>query len=163
MSLSVAEFRQITRSHRRTTHCRRPMSLHHRHRIDEHLDTLLANQTISDGEATDHCQKVTPQDGGLAELIVARSWFHCRYCPCGLHTRTHTQSADGPARSTVLVRGTMMSQSCVTEFRQITRSHRRTTHCRRPMSLHTGTHTHSLQQGLNWGGSHRISDPALLV
>ena len=95
MSLSVAEFRQITRSHRRTTHCRRPMSLHRRHRIDEHLDTLLANRPISDGEATDHCQKVTPQDGGLPELIVARSWFHCRYCPCGLHTRTHTQSAAG--------------------------------------------------------------------
>ena len=35
--------------------------------------TLLANQPISDGEATDHCQKVTSQDGGLPELIVARS------------------------------------------------------------------------------------------
>ena len=44
----------------------------HRHRIDKHLDTLLANQPISDGEATDHCQKGAPQDGGLTELIVAR-------------------------------------------------------------------------------------------
>ena len=33
---------------------------------------LLDNQPISDGEATDHCQKVTSQDGGLSELIVAR-------------------------------------------------------------------------------------------
>jgi len=63
----------------------------HRHRRDEYLDTLLANQPISDGEATDHCQKGAPQDGGLPELIVARSClsysggfrFHCRYCPCG--------------------------------------------------------------------------------
>jgi len=31
----------------------------HTHRIDKYLDTLLANQPISDGEATDHCQKVT--------------------------------------------------------------------------------------------------------
>ena len=45
----------------------------HRHRIDKYLDTLLANQLISDGEATDHCQKGAPQDGGLPELIVARS------------------------------------------------------------------------------------------
>ena len=45
----------------------------HRHRIDKYLDTLLANQPISDGEATDHCQKRAPQDGGLHELIVARS------------------------------------------------------------------------------------------
>jgi len=28
----------------------------HRHRIDKYLDTLLANQPISDGEATDRCQ-----------------------------------------------------------------------------------------------------------
>jgi len=35
--------------------------------------TLLANQPISDGEATDRCQKGAPQDGGLPELIVARS------------------------------------------------------------------------------------------
>ena len=47
---------------------------HHRHRIDKYLDILLANQPISDGEATDQCQKVTSQDGGLPELIiVARS------------------------------------------------------------------------------------------
>jgi len=45
----------------------------HRHRIDKYLDTFLANQPISDGEATDRCQKVAPQDGGLPELIVARS------------------------------------------------------------------------------------------
>jgi len=45
----------------------------HRHRIDKYLDTLLANQPISDGEATDHCQKVTSQDGRQPELIVARS------------------------------------------------------------------------------------------
>ena len=45
----------------------------HRHRIDKYLDTLLANQPISDGEATDRCQKVAPQDGGLPELIVVRS------------------------------------------------------------------------------------------
>ena len=45
----------------------------HRHRINKYLDTLLANQPISDGEATDRCQKVAPQDGGLPELIVARS------------------------------------------------------------------------------------------
>jgi len=44
----------------------------HRHRIDKYLDTLLANQPISDGEATYHCQKVAPQDGELPELIVAR-------------------------------------------------------------------------------------------
>jgi len=43
----------------------------HRHRIDKYLDTLLANQPISDGEATDRCQKVAPQDGGLPELIVS--------------------------------------------------------------------------------------------
>jgi len=42
-------------------------------RIDKYLDTLLANQSISDGEATDHCQKGALQDGGLPELIVARS------------------------------------------------------------------------------------------
>jgi len=48
-------------------------SLPHRHKIDKYLDTLLANQPISDGEATDHCQKGVPQDGGLPELIVARS------------------------------------------------------------------------------------------
>jgi len=45
----------------------------HRHRIDKYLDTLLANQPISDGEATDHCQKGAPQDGRLPELIAARS------------------------------------------------------------------------------------------
>ena len=28
----------------------------HRHRIDKYLDTLLANQPISDGEATDRCK-----------------------------------------------------------------------------------------------------------
>jgi len=37
----------------------------HRHKTDKYLDTLLASQPISDGEATDHCQKVAPQDGGL--------------------------------------------------------------------------------------------------
>ena len=45
----------------------------HRDRIDKYLDTLLANQPISDGETTDHWQKVASQDGGLSELIVARS------------------------------------------------------------------------------------------
>jgi len=50
-----------------------PFSAFHRHRIDKYLDTLLANQPISDGEATDHCQKVTSQDGGLPELIVTQS------------------------------------------------------------------------------------------
>ena len=45
----------------------------HRHRINKYLDTLLANQPISDGEASDHCQKGVPQDGRLPELIVARS------------------------------------------------------------------------------------------
>jgi len=45
----------------------------HRYRIDKYLDSLLANQPISDGEATDRCQKVAPQDGELSELIVARS------------------------------------------------------------------------------------------
>jgi len=45
----------------------------HRHRIDKYLDTLLANQPISDGEATDHCQKGAPQDGGLPVLIVVQS------------------------------------------------------------------------------------------
>ena len=49
------------------------ISQKHRHRTDRYLDALLANQPISDNEATDHCQKVTPQDGGLPELIVARS------------------------------------------------------------------------------------------
>ena len=29
---------------------------YHRHRINKYLDTLLANQPISDGEATDCCQ-----------------------------------------------------------------------------------------------------------
>ena len=36
-----------------THHCR-----HHRHRIDKYLDTLLANQPISDGEATDRCKSL---------------------------------------------------------------------------------------------------------
>jgi len=45
----------------------------HRHRIDKYLDTLLANQPISDGEAIDHCQKGAPQDGRLPDLTVARS------------------------------------------------------------------------------------------
>jgi len=31
---------------------------HHRHRIDKYLDTLLANQPISDGEATDRCKSL---------------------------------------------------------------------------------------------------------
>ena len=44
-----------------------------RRRIDKYLDTLLAYQPISDVEATDHCHKVTSQDGGLPGLIVARS------------------------------------------------------------------------------------------
>ena len=30
----------------------------HRHRTDKYLDTLLANQPISDGEATDHCKSL---------------------------------------------------------------------------------------------------------
>ena len=47
--------------------------VYHRHGIDKYLDTLLADQPISDGEATDHCQKGAPQDGGLPELIVAGS------------------------------------------------------------------------------------------
>jgi len=46
----------------------------HRHRTDKYLDTLLANRPISDGEATDHCQKGAPQDGGLPELIVTRTF-----------------------------------------------------------------------------------------
>ena len=33
-------------------------SAHHRHRIDKYLDTLLANQPISDGEATDRCKSL---------------------------------------------------------------------------------------------------------
>ena len=45
----------------------------HRHRIDKYLDTLLANQPISDSKATDRCQKVATQDGGLPELVVAQS------------------------------------------------------------------------------------------
>jgi len=36
-----------------TSHC-----LNHRHRIDKYLDTLLANQPISDGEATDRCKSL---------------------------------------------------------------------------------------------------------
>ena len=40
----------------------------HRHRIDKYLDTLLANQPILDGEATDHCKKVTSQDGWTARV-----------------------------------------------------------------------------------------------
>ena len=39
-----------------------------RHGIDKYLDTLLANQPISDVEATDHCQKGAPQDGDAASL-----------------------------------------------------------------------------------------------
>ena len=31
---------------------------YHRHRIDKYLDTLLANQPISDGEATDRCKSL---------------------------------------------------------------------------------------------------------
>jgi len=50
-----------------------PTVSHHRHRIDKYLDILLANRPISDGEATDRCQMGAPQDGGLPELIVARS------------------------------------------------------------------------------------------
>ena len=49
------------------------LATNHIHRIDKYLDILLANQPISDGEATDRCQKGAPQDGGLPELIVARS------------------------------------------------------------------------------------------
>ena len=45
----------------------------HRHRIDKYVDTLLSNQPISDSEATNHCQKVTSQDGRLPQLIVAQS------------------------------------------------------------------------------------------
>jgi len=30
----------------------------HRHRIDKYLDTLLANQPISEGEANDHCKSL---------------------------------------------------------------------------------------------------------
>ena len=62
--------------HRRRQHGRRSKisdGRDHRHRIDKYLDTLLANQPISDGEATDRCQRRAPQDGGLPELIVARS------------------------------------------------------------------------------------------
>ena len=55
----------------------------HRHRIDKYLDTLLANQPISDGEATDHCQKGAPQDGGLPELIVARFCLTIGYAEAG--------------------------------------------------------------------------------
>jgi len=43
------------------------------HTVDKYLDTLLAIKPISDGDATDHCQKGAPQDGGLPELILARS------------------------------------------------------------------------------------------
>ena len=46
---------------------------YHRRRIDKWLDTLLANQPISDSEASDHCQKSAPQDGGLLELILVQS------------------------------------------------------------------------------------------
>jgi len=35
-----------------------PWSWTHRHRIDKYLDTLLANQPISDGEATDRCKSL---------------------------------------------------------------------------------------------------------
>jgi len=34
------------------------VGLQHRHRIDKYLDTLLANQPISDGEATDRCKSL---------------------------------------------------------------------------------------------------------
>jgi len=48
----------------------------HRHRIDKYLDALLANQPISDGEATMQSLKMgTLQDGGLPELVVARSYL----------------------------------------------------------------------------------------
>jgi len=55
------------------SHTERRFWYEHTHRTDKYLDTLLPNQPISDGEATDHCQKITSQDGGLPELIVARS------------------------------------------------------------------------------------------
>jgi len=35
-----------------------PRVWNHRHRIDKYLDTLLANQPISDGEATDRCKSL---------------------------------------------------------------------------------------------------------
>ena len=62
-------------SNNTTEHLRRKVAgVHtHRHRTDKYLDTLIANQPISDGEATNHCQKGAPQDGRLPELIVARS------------------------------------------------------------------------------------------
>jgi len=53
----------------------------HRHRIDKYLDTLLANQPISDGEATDRCKS-------YSAAILRRKYsggftFYCRYGPCG--------------------------------------------------------------------------------
>ena len=36
-----------------------------------------------EGEATDHCQKGAPQDGGLPELIVARSCLTNHSEPAG--------------------------------------------------------------------------------
>ena len=36
----------------------RLLACNHRHRIDKYLDTLLANQPISDGEATDRCKSL---------------------------------------------------------------------------------------------------------
>ena len=48
-------------------------SYNHTHRTYKYLDTLLANQNSSEGEATDHWQKGSAQDGGLPELLLAQS------------------------------------------------------------------------------------------
>jgi len=47
----------------------------HRHRIDKYPVSryLTCQSNILEGEATNHCQKGTSQDGGLPELLLAQS------------------------------------------------------------------------------------------
>ena len=49
----LKEVNEVTPGQTRTS-----LRKHHRHRIDKYLDTLLANQPISDGEATDRCKSL---------------------------------------------------------------------------------------------------------
>jgi len=44
-----------------------------RHRIDKHLDTLLANQTARKVKPPITAKKGISQDGGLPELLLAQS------------------------------------------------------------------------------------------
>jgi len=72
-SLGLDDLVLLQQAHPYVHVCMECISHIHRHRTDKYLDTLLANQPISDGEATDRCQKVAPKMKESSSSSISRS------------------------------------------------------------------------------------------